>query len=614
MANIGGKVYIYEPITFASGLVSIGDVYTAIDPSMLVTDSIVIGESASIGDYSPRCVVIGGDASIAFRGYSSVVIGAAAKILDMGTLGGSDHSVVIGHNTQVGEVSWSSVAIGPNTQIYYLCSNSVAIGPSVHIRGNDSAVALGSSSDVEGGSIQGVALGFVSTVSGVSKGIAIGSGATVTSGSSAEGLIAIGFQARADRISAVAIGPGSFCSGDYSVSIGDGARVESGCQNTIGIGYNVRTTAFWDVNNIIIGRGLASPISTEQTFYSIVIGAEARAAHANYDVIIGYQASTINEGGHEGYWSIIIGSQASAVNSSFATVIGPSSSAGDLTNSATWSVVMGGGSSTLSRNTLAIGGVEIDEQSQFSVAIGYGGYFFAPYNYSNSIVASPNAVSVGTVCTVAFSPYSTIAGDDNLISTAPYSSALGLDNLIDDTGSGSPDPTSSHIIVGLHGKLHNNTYGSATFGVTNVLTDSAYSIVAGIRNTVEDGDYAIIFGGDCRLLSGASPDYAILIGSNVTSSAAYSITIGTYAENHVANTMVIGSSNNTVFGLAAIHTMVVLGYNGGPLDTVSVTDNPANSGDTGLTVVCNIGAVFSNKVIQAAVAPGGGARFLYILP
>jgi hypothetical protein len=135
----------------------------------------------------------------------------------------------------------------------------------------------------------------------------------------------------------------------------------------------------------------------------------------------------------------------------------------------------------------------------------------------------------------------------------------------------------------------------SAFGVTNTIGTSSVVTLVGNDNTAAGAYRSVVLGHQCQI------------------SADYTIAIGYGAINSAANTMVVGS--NSVADIGNIHTVTFNGYNGAAIITLAATDNPANTGDIGLTVVHRTGvATVVNKTVKAAVAPPGGSLLLYVDP
>jgi hypothetical protein len=518
----------------------------------------------------------------------------------------SAHTIVIGDHATV---TFSNVSTG--------CSGTAVIGHgSFTLNGASLAVVIGSASSAQFGSSSSVLLGYGNTASngtvdcvviggasvqtGASQSVVIGHGALAMNGSSA--CVTIGSNAVTDTApGAVTLGDGAFTQVNRGISIGYNSTVSLG--NDQGIAFGSQSfMLFSNPQAICIGHQALIGITSGGCDRAIVFGENVACDDGCSDSILMGTFAFMSHSSHD---STAMGIFTSVQHSRFTTVIGSGSSAGSSSpdHTSDYTMIIGSGSSSLSNNDLILGTATIDDLSPRSTAIGA----------NITITSAPDCISVGrdsSVTSVAAS--STTIGYSNSIVFASYSLCAGYNNQINDATIVDQTSLGAHIAVGASNTLADGTNGTSVLGINNNVSESAFSIIAGRDNTVEDGDFVVLLGSGCMLAAGQGQDYAILIGEDLVVSAPFTITMGMGATNSVANTMVIGSSVG--IGINAIHVMTVKGDNGGALDTVSVTDAPALADQTGLSVVCNIAAVFSNRTVQAAVAPVAGSFFLYIMP
>jgi hypothetical protein len=598
MAITGGKVNLIQPVAFASQLVSIGDLATDVTNTLTTsfTDSMVIGSGSSIGGITSilRSLVVGIDSDIVRNCDDSVVIGYESHLSY-----DSPRGVLIGANSFINAGSPSAIVIGNVASIDMGSGSTVAIGPGVTNKaGTFAAIVIGSYASAYGGPSNSVTLG-PSTTLGAGSSINIGSNYIDTG----YHLIAIGQNVNVSGVAfAVSIGRNSSALSNYaialgsdsyvdmlsndSIAIGNQANVHTLAPRTMAVGYQSQVHSGADYS-FAIGPGAQCGPSSG---YSIVIGHDPQIQGNCSECILIGNNSIIS--GDYPYWTshcIVIGSNSIATGYSYIAGF-------DI-------IVLGPNSYANSPYSLLIGSTNnVNVNSDISVLIGY----------DNLLQYSAECCAIGLNTTIYGGRSSTVVGFGNSISLASYSLALGNDNIINDNSAFSPDQGNAHIVTGCNNTLNDGTYGSVVFGVGNTLTGSSYSTVLGRIITVEGGDRAIILGNESELLAGSNPNYVIMLGSNQSVSAAQTITLGLYAENNTPNTMVIGTSTYATPGMGAIHTMTIV--SGGALNTLIAKDNPTNPGETGLSVVCNIGSVLSNQVIKADASPAGTPLYLYILP
>jgi hypothetical protein len=587
MANTGGKIYVAQPIMFASEVVSIGDVST----------------DANGG---PTQVVVVGAGAIA-EGPLSVVVGAGA-----GVVGGSQESTVLGYQARSQFGAPLSITIGAGAVSQFGAPSSVNIGHGNQMQGGQQYVAIGTfRSGFSGiGTSAYLGTGDTSAQNGgnnlclgtfalneVGTGFTLIGGAIVSGGGAGDhSVIGEGALAAAGGGRSLVIGSGAQADSSQQLVIGSGAAAINGTADAICLGYQATCTGY---GGIALGA-----------FTSIGLG-------CNLDIAIGQHASLASATN-----SIAIGSNATVTSGSATLALGYASSSTSAPHSiaigtyatvaADTCIAIGATSQVSSQYSLSIGSGIIDNLSPRSISLGFDGHITnSPYSILYSAYNLPSEIT-------DVAGFSTCIGYVSIITLASYSLAVGTALRIEDTAITDPTSLGAHVVVGLNSVMHDGSQGSSALGLNILIERSSQALVLGENLGIQDGNYAVTVGRGNSLT--VSVDNAISVGIYQAVDAPQTITLGTFTENHVANNMEIGSSIAHVAipaepaGTGAIHSMVVKGYNGGALATVSVNDAPSNSGDTGLTVVCNVATVLSNKTVHALVAPAPGALYLYIIP
>jgi hypothetical protein len=270
-------------------------------------------------------------------------------------------------------------------------------------------------------------------------------------------------------------------------------------------------------------------------------------------------------------------------------------------------------------------------------------------NYSIAILEA----TASGIASISIGPSSTAAGDYDSVIGHGYTDGVGTDNILITSG----------------GSITSNTVGQNTAcGAFSTITASDYAVA--INGHVTASDYAIAIGQDSYVLSGSydavaihgvvydSAQGAVAIEGVVSSGAAESVTIhgnigagsnygiaiegnvgaGVYAaialgvgsENDYSSGLACGvfatttKDNQVVFGdntgthaggvtVSAIHEFIVRGYNAGVIDTLNVTDAPANDYQTGLSIPYRFsGGAVAGEPVYAQLVPPTGSLLLYI--
>lgn len=199
---------------------------------------------------------------------------------------------------------------------------------------------------------------------------------------------------------------------------------------------------------------------------------------------------------------------------------------------------------------------------------------------SNSGVTLLNASSTGVNCSAIFGHNSNIGvATGAVIQCAAFSSTVGNASTQSFAWLSTIGNSSTHNIA-MESTIGNTVSRSIALGG------------ASVSNTVHNG---------------------IAIGQTAQATGNHSVAVG-FGATAGANAVVFGSP--TVFDAnTAFHSFTVNGYNATIDDgyvILAANDAPA-VGDTGLSVSVNIGSVFSTKTVHQAVTPPPGARILYVL-
>lgn len=213
-------------------------------------------------------------------------------------------SIAIGEGASVASGATNSFAIGTSSSVAASVTNAIALGKSSSAAGT-SAIAIGEESDAT--VPNSIAIGRFSQ-STAYHAIAIGSSATLANAPTASSsyTIAIGFNSLSSNVDGVSIGRSAETFSQKSIAIGLSAKVlYSSSQRSIAIGNNSKAghASQFTINGIVIGYSSKGYKSTAGIYSPIAIGTEANssASHA-----IGIGSSTISSAAN----SISIGNSA----------------------------------------------------------------------------------------------------------------------------------------------------------------------------------------------------------------------------------------------------------------------------------------------------------------
>lgn len=381
------------------------------------TDSIAIGEAASVAAGATNSFAVGTSANIGSSNTNSIAIGTTSIVGSSSNIS----NISIGHNAVTGAIYGSgdnyNIAIGRNaiaaseyggiTGVIAIgrdstasSTNSVCIGTSA-LATNTSGIAIGrntrstssysvaigggssNTDSANGTGTNSVAIGRATDASTLGS-VALGWNAQATSQSYT---VALGggpstsFAANATGGSAIAIGYGTDATGTQSIAIGKLSQATSG--SSIAIGSNSVSSG----NNSIAIRGTSAGNDSISIGVSSVIHSSAL-----YSVILG-PTNNITIGGSGR--SIVIGNS-STTSSTYAIVLG--SSASSTGNS---SVVVGRSATSSRENTISIGR-SANTRSVGSICIGYSSRTFH--------TSSVNAIAIGKSATVGHTSFFSTGG------------------------------------------------------------------------------------------------------------------------------------------------------------------------------------------------------------
>ena len=229
-----------------------------------------------------------------------------------------------------------------------------------------------------------------------------------------------------------------------------------------------------------------------------------------------------------------------------------------------------------------------------NIAIGYGSVI-NPGDYN--ILLGTSGLSGCGACVVE--------GQSNSVTTAVNAHVIGTDNTV----TGADDV----CILGNYTIVDSTSFALAIGDSHTFAAGAAYfSSAIGYNNSFASGsgghsfgDYNSLMGGTCLawgdgiVITGTGTNLGIGIGVDVTVTS---------------NQCVIGNSD-PIHPEYAIHELIVRGYNAAAIDTLNVTDAPANDYQTGLTIPYNTGvegAVVAEPVYAQTLADlPVGALVLY---
>ena len=254
---------------------------------------------------------------------------------------------------------------------------------------------------------------------------------------------------------------------------------------------------------------------------------------------------------------------------------------------------------------------------------------------NTAVAAGISSLAAGSDCTV---------NTDYSVGIGPYVTIDGITSI--GIGPGATVPGNSSIAIGPNASCP-QAWGICISGQGNGTSGVGYSntaignpaVISGIGNwnvlmgamVIGDGtsgetrnfsgnvaiclgnqfyaDYSVGIGWNISV--GTTSDLSVLqsaiaMGNGATVTGSYGIAMGYYATAG-ANEWVVASTG------AAIHTFTICGYNGGALNTLKVTDAPANDFQTGLSIPYRFsGGTVAAEDVYAKDVPPLGALHLYI--
>lgn len=219
------------------------------------------------------------------------------------------------------------------------------------------------------------------------------------------------------------------------------------------------------------------------------------------------------------------------------------------------------------------------------------------------------ASSAGAGC-IALGPNAAASGSNDIVlGNGSNTDGVGTDNILIASGG---SITSLALFDGYNigiGSPVDISYGDYNVGVGSGLSITGYRCTGlgpNVTITANDG----IGIGDSATVGGIR---SIGIGESVLIALYHneSIAMGMGAATTDANQMIVGSSDPGVG--APIHEFIVRGYNGSAIDTINVTDNPANDYQTGLSIPYRFsGGAVAGEPVYAQLVPPTGSLLLYI--
>lgn len=604
MATPGGKVSLIQGVSFADGIVSIGNKDTRSDAS----NSVVIGNDSyilalpaesgtvvigfgSVSAFSPAAIVMGTNATTVSNP-AIVILGSRSSAASLPTTPDNHSSVIVGYQCLCENGSFDSVVLG------YQARSSGSPGSAVI--GTDAEIDERHDSVGEG--IRSLVVGH-QAVSNSSSGFTFGA---MVIGYQAEALggpgdedgihsIVIGSQASSTALSqySVVVGSQSYSNSPYAVVIGKAAQVIDLATDSIAIGPST-TVGSSCSECIVVG-------------YTSSIQGTGFGAASTRAIAIGYNALCSN-GSDD---AIVLGIQSSAQESPDAIAVGYGAGvfAGNNTGIAIGQLAQANSHTLFDPQNVVIGNEAYSSGS--AIVIGPLDSISTSCDGGEGIVIGPNshfdalAIILGIFSYAEGGLYTTHIGsfNQNLFPGYSFSLVAGPGNIVNN-----PVPLGTVTCVGTANNLTNSSDGSVVFGQGNAVSFALQSVTLGRLNQLTAGATSIVFGND-NVIDDVVTN-SIIIGTDNEVSSSHSITMGFGATNTVDNTMVVGDNTTG----SPVKTMAIHGYNGGAIFTLFVTDTPAADNMTGLTVAYNTGAGVVNKDVYISAAPPPGAIILYMIP
>lgn len=365
--------------------------------------------------------------------------------------------------------------------------------------------------------------------------------------------------------------------------------------------------------NVRIGTDGSFPTVDPASSGGVAIGPNVLLAGL-YAVAIGTATCTADDciaigdgAGAQGLGGTAIGAVASTY-APYGVAVGRNAEAGYSGGTGDNSVGVGSFAHAAGVDTVAVGHLDT-AINNFDVLVGTR--LTTPINgsgpYSYIGINSVSDAGGGSVTIHAsFLPAGLVAGQGvNIRSTTSYNGSFTISNVT----------ASTFDVVA--------TWVATETGLFTVSAMDGYNIYVGVNilDNLRTGNADthqvaigtdIVVGGSRIVVIGASAgsstgvDSSIVVGASANVSHSYSQVYGAGATSTANNQVVFGLSVGATPGLYAVHQFVVRGYNGAALNTLSVIDNPVDSGDpnlgvTGLTVVYIQNSVVTNQTLKAAL-------------
>lgn len=426
---------------------------------------------------------------------------------------------------------------------------------------------------------------------------------------------------------AIVIGQNAGVFTDPAIGIGVSALVESVGYAGMAIGPYAHAMGY---SAVALGPG-AVALGAPNCVAPLACGATASAL-ADHATAIGESASVASVS------AIALGQEASVgASSELAICIGATSS---ITASAPYATVVGCGAYAGSTEAVCLGdsayvgsgddyGIAIgcnstipDAAGVKSLAIGFATYVGSPLSVAlgvsgvgdgfTSSVAIGDTAAANCNFGTAVGPYTTVDADGAVaVGSASAAHAMGFAAHGGQIGLGSDNS------IAISGTVEAACGQSISIGTDSLISAGGGTAVGFLAIVGSDGGVAL--GSDAQV-SGPGSDNSIAINGNVGVGCPDSISLLGTVQNGVSQGIAIGigssvsASQQCVFGdsgsagVYAIHEFVVRGFNLAAIDTLNLTDAPANDYQTGLTIPYRFsgGAVLAEPVYAQDVVPSGG--------
>jgi len=559
-ALTGGNTYTLRPFVFASGLVSVGDLYTLAEGS----STVALGAGAHSAKIASVAVGNGAQA----LGNSTVAIGDGVIVDSFAA-----NAIGMGTGTVIGGNCVEAVAIGTNLNLPLNNAETVLVGPLHTGNLGRNTTMVGSHCNSEGVSCNlfGTFLSSIGsiyiTMVGTAQGLSAGSDNSV--------MVGYGLQTGANCISTENIGSGNViednctrsvilgCNSNIRVGnfdtvlVGQSNNAAGTSNGTVCVGSNITSTG---TNCTLVGQGLTNPGSTQ----IIMIGSGNTAGTNCNNSMIAGSGCTVGNDSNSG--SVLLGTSTIGISSPTALAFNASVGDNAFNSWAVWSTIGApggagahedicfGNTSSIADGTHAsviIGGgngqgSSIAANCDRSVVLGVNGHVGA--NSSQSFVQGPGTVGVGSDTSLSFQG---IVGDAAYHSWAVWGTigATGgtsaHENICFGNTSSIADGTNQCVLIG-----GGNGVGStiAAGCDQSILLGAGSAIAASCTGTVIVGPGSSV---------GATSGGSTLVGKSNTSTGLLSSLFGTSLTNLGSVSILIAGSGNTV--ATSCDNSVVLG-------------------------------------------------------